>query len=71
MYDTRTVFGRHIVARDDTEALVADAPVTVVIHIHRFHPRDELFVLHAHQIGTFVLARHLERNQFVARLIIL
>ena len=71
VYDTRTVFGRHIITRNYTEALVAGRPATVFGNVYRLHPRDELFVLHTYQIGAFVLTYYLERYQFVTRLIVL
>ena len=71
VYDTRTVFSRHIVTRNYTETFVAGSPATVFGNVYRFHPRDELFVLHTYQIGAFVLTYYLERYQLITRLIIL
>ena len=71
VYDTRTVFSRHIVTRNYTETSVAGSPATVFGNVYRFHPRDELFVLHTYQIGAFVLTYYLERYQLITRLIIL
>ena len=71
VYDTRTVFRGYIIAEDYTEAFVADAPIAVIVHLYRFHPRNELFVFHSYQVRTFVFAYNLERDKFVSRLIIL
>ena len=71
MYDTGTVFCRYIITRDHTECFFFSVyPIPFFIHIHRFHPWEELFVLHTNQVGTLVFANNFERNQFVAFLII-
>ena len=71
VYDTRTVFGRHIITRDYAETFVAGSPTAVFGHVYRLHPRDELFVLHAYQVRAFIFAHHLERYQLITRLIVL
>ena len=71
VYDTRTVFSRHIVTRNYTETFVAGSPATVFGNVYRLHPRDELFVLHAYQVRAFIFAHHLERYQLITRLIFL
>ena len=72
MYDTRTIFGSHIISGDDAERLSRCVlPVAISIYLYGFHPRHQLLVLHAHQFGTLILAYHLEGYQLVARLIVL
>ena len=71
MYDTRTVFRSYIVARDYPESLLRSfLPASVFRYFHRFHPRNQLFVFHSYQVSTLILTYHLERNQFVARLVV-
>ena len=43
MYDTRTVFGRHVVTGDDTERTLS-----------RIHPREERIVLQTYQVRTLI-----------------
>ena len=72
VYDTRTVLCRHIVAGDDAESLGrCFLPVAFVVQLGGLHPRDELFVLHAYEVRTLILAYHLEGDQLVAWLIVL
>ena len=59
MYDTRTIFHRHIVAGDYPESTFS-----------RIDPRDQLLVMHAGQFRSFPFADHFERHQFIARFII-
>ena len=71
VYDTCTVFSSYIITRDHTECLSrCISPVTLFVHAHRLHPWEELFVFHAYEVSTLVLAYYLERNEFVARLVV-
>ena len=71
MYDTRTIFGSYIVARNDTERLSRSLfPASVFGCFNRFYPRNQLFVLHAYQVCTFIFAHNLERNQLVTRFVV-
>ena len=71
MYDTRTIFGSYIVARNDTERLSRSLfPAPVFGCFNRFYPRNQLFVLHAYQVCTLIFAYNLERNQLVARFVV-
>ena len=71
VYDTCTVFGSYIITRDYAECLSrCIVPLAFFVYIHRLHPRKELFVFHAHEVSTLVLAYYLERNELVARLVV-
>ena len=71
VYDTRTVFCSDIITRDNTECFSRSFfPGTVFCSFHRFHPWDKLLVFHTNQVSTLVLAYHLERNQFITRLVV-
>jgi len=61
MHDTCTVFSRHVVSRDHLESALA-----------RIEPRDELLVTDACEFRSLESAvEHLERNELVARLVVL
>ena len=72
VYDTRTILSSHIVAGDNAEGLVRSIlPVALLVNTHGLHPWEQLFVLHAHEVGTLVLAHHLEGHELVAGLVVL
>ena len=72
MYDTRTILSGHIVAGDYAEGLCRSIlPLSVLVNAHGFHPGEQLLILHAHEVGTLVLAHHLVGHELVAGLVVL
>ena len=72
VYDTRTVLDGDVVARNDPEGLVGGVvPVAVGIRLDGLHPRQQLLVVHAYEVGSLVFADNLERNELVAGLVLL
>ncbi len=68
--DTRTVLGRHVVARDDAESLIGGvAPLAALVRLDGLDPRQQLLVGHAHELRALVAAHHLVGHQFVSRLV--
>ena len=70
VHDTRTVFCRHIIPLNNPEAFIADFPHSIFGNLYRFHPRNELFIFHAHQFRTFIFGHYLKRNQLISRFVI-
>ena len=58
MHDTSTILGRHIVAGNDTECVA-----------HGLNHRQQLLVLHAHEVGTFIATHYTVRQEFLTFLI--
>ena len=70
MHDTRTVLHGDVVAQNDAERLLRGVvPHSLGVRLDGLDPRQQLFVLHAFQLGTLVFARDFERNELVARLV--
>ncbi len=68
VHNARTVIGGHVVARNDTEAVVV-AHDLVIDLVDRFHPGEKLLVAHAHQVAALELGDNLVGDHFVARLV--
>ena len=72
VYDTRTILGRYVVARNNAESLLRGyLPLLVRNHLHGLYPGNQLLVAHADEIRTLVLAHHAVGDEFVTRLVIL
>ena len=71
MYNTRTIFSGYVVTWNHTESLFCSfVPFAFSIYLDRFHKLQQLFVFHTHQVSTLIFAHYLERNNFIAFLVI-
>ena len=59
MYNTCTVLGSYIVARDNTEGICALVNHLVTLQGTRFHPRHQLLIVQAYQISTLTTPQNL------------
>ena len=72
MYDTRTILCCNIISGDYAERLILGIyPITIGINLYGLNPRDKLLVVHTYQLGALPVTYNLERNELVARLVIL
>ena len=53
MYDTCTILGSNIIARDNTEGVCTLINNLSILQFTRFYPGEELFILHAYEVSTF------------------
>ena len=70
MNDTCTVLSSNIVTGDNAESLGRCINDILTLFLHRFHPWEQLCIVHTYEVTTLVLGNHLVRNNLVTRLVL-
>ena len=59
MYDARTVLRSDVVSRNNAESVCFAVDDLAVLQVNRVHPREELLVVQANQVGALVVGQDL------------